>query len=465
VRGIALGVAVVALGLFLTGLGRPPVLDPPEGFHAAVAQGMRTTGDAVTPRVNDVRSFDKPPLLYWLMSLSFHFGGVTPLAARLPSALAAVGVAAVTARLGTLLGGPRLGLLAGLMVSANLGVFLYGRLVKPDLLFILCILLAYAGFVLAYRGAGRWALALFYGALGLSTIAKDLLGAVGPCVVIALFFWLSRERPLAPWVPWWGPLLSAAVALPWYLLVEHRNPGFLWYTIVDNHVLNFTRQRVFPDEDVPLATVEFLVVTAAAFMPWAMAAPWAVVRALRRPWPDATARLWALLALWAVVVIGFFAISPFKLPHYGLPAFPALALLVARVWDESIEAVPHSLRPRTLVVPVLAVFVFAAAAAAVAWSGRMPFLGETLNSVDVTTRNLSARGQAAASAPIDRYAAILMTSTVVFALGAAGTAIAVWRRAPGLGVGVALATMVAFLPVAADGMTTFARARSAVTVM
>ena len=463
-RGIALGVAVVALGLFLTGLGRPPFLDPPEGFHAAVAQGMRTTGDAVTPRVNDVRYFDKPPLLYWLMSLSFHFGGVTPLAARLPSALAAVGVAAVTARLGTLLGGPRLGLLAGLMVSANLGVFLYGRLVKPDLLFILCILLAYAGFVLAYRGAGRWALALFYGALGLSTIAKDLLGAVGPCVVIALFFWLSRERPLAPWVPWWGPLLSAAVALPWYLLVEHRNPGFLWYTIVDNHVLNFTRQRVFPDEDVPLATVEFLVVTAAAFMPWAMAAPWAVVRALRRPWPDATARLWALLALWAVVVIGFFAISPFKLPHYGLPAFPALALLVARVWDESIEAVPHSLRPRTLVVPVLTVFVLAAAATAVAWSGRMPFLGETLNSVDVTTRNLSARGQAAASAPIDRYAAILMTSTVVFALGAAGTAIAVWRRAPGLGVGVALATMVAFLPVAADGMTTFARARSAVTV-
>src|SRR5205814_9950102 len=107
--------------------------------------------------------------------------------------------------------------------------------------------------------------------------------------------------------------------------------------------------------------------TAAAFRPWAAAAPWAVVRALRRPWADATARLWALLALWTVVVLGFFAISPFKLPHYGLPAFPALALLVARVWDESIEATPRSLRSRTLLVPVLVAFLAAAVAATVAW--------------------------------------------------------------------------------------------------
>jgi 4-amino-4-deoxy-L-arabinose transferase-like glycosyltransferase len=465
VRGITLGVAVVALGLFLIGLGRAPFLDPPEGFHAAVAQGVRTSGDGITLKINGVRYFDKPPLLYWLMSASFGVGGTTPFTARLPSAIAAVGVAAVTARLGMLLGGPRLGLLAGLMVSANLGVFLYGRLVKPDLVFILCILLAYAGFVLAYRGAGRWALALFYGALGVATLAKDILGALGPCVVIALFFWLSRERPIAPWIPWWGPLLTAGIALPWYLLVEHRNPGFLWYTIVDNHLLNFTRQRVFPDEDVPLATVEFIVVTAAAFLPWALAAPWAVIRALRRPWPDATARLWGLLALWVVVVLGFFAVSPFKLPHYGLPAFPALALLVARVWDESIEASPHSMRPRTLLVPVLAVFVLAAAAAAVAWGGVLPVPAGTLSSLDVTTRNLSARGQAAAEAPLERYASIMASCALVFALGTVGTAVAVWRRAPGLGIGVALATMVAFLPVAADGMTMFARTRSAAIVV
>jgi len=465
VRGISLGVAVVALGLFLIGLGRTPFLDPPEGVHASIAQAIRRSGDWITLRVDGVRYFDKPPIMYWLMASSFGVAGVTPFAARLPSALAAVGVAVVTARLGTLLGGPRLGLLAGLMVAANLGVFLYARIVKPDLMFVLIILLAYAGFVLAYRGGGRWALALFYAALGFAALAKDVLGMLGPCVAIALFFWLSRERPLAPWIPWWGPLLTAAIALPWYFLVEHANRGFLWYTIVDNHLLNFTRQRVFPDEDVPLGAFEFLLVTTAAFLPWALAAPWAVTRVLRRPWPDATARLWTVFALWSVVVIGFFTVSPFKLPHYGLPAFPALALLVARVWDDSIEGVSGSVRPRTLLVPVTIVFALAAVAAAVAWSGVLPVPAETITSLDVTTRNAATRGGEVSGAALDRYAPVLARCTIVFTLGTIGMIVTVWRRAPGLGVGIALATMVAFLPVAADGMTTFARTRSAATVV
>src|SRR5207245_1708979 len=83
---------------------------------------------------------------------------------------------------------------------------------------------------------------------------------------------------------------------------------------------------LFPDEDVPLGTLQFLGVTLLAFLPWSLATPWAVARALRRPWEDVTARLWVLIALWPIVVIGFFALSPFKLPHYGLPALPALAL-------------------------------------------------------------------------------------------------------------------------------------------
>jgi 4-amino-4-deoxy-L-arabinose transferase-like glycosyltransferase len=426
---------------------------------------MAASGDPVTLRINGVRYFDKPPLLYWLMATSFGLGGVGPLTARLPSALAAVGVAAVTARLGMVLGGPRLGLLAGLIVSANLGTFIYARIVKPDLVFILFLVLAYAGFVLAYRGAGRPALALFYVALGFAALAKDILGVVGPVAVIGLFFWMSRERPLAPWVPWWGPLLTAAIALPWYLLVELRNHGFLWYTVVDNHLLNFTRQRVFPDEDVPLGAFEFLLVTFAAFLPWSTIAPVAVVRALRRPWADVTSRMWGLLALWVVVVIGFFTVSPFKLPHYGLPAFPALALLVARVWDESIEALPGSLRPRTLAMPVLVVFVLAATAAAATWAGVLQIPGGAMATVDVATRNLEARGQAAASASTERYASLLTSCVLVFGLGALGTIVAVWRRAPGIGVGVALATMVAFLPVAGDGMTTFARTRSASIVV
>src|SRR5207244_4148697 len=157
---------------------------------------------------------------------------------------------------------------------------------------------------------------------------------------------------------------------------------FLWYTVVDNHVLNFARQRVFPDGDVPLGPLHFLGVTLGAFLPWSLAAPWVVTRALRPPWPNAEERLWGLLALWAVLVIGFFTLSPFRLPHYGLPAFPALALLVARAWDECIEALPGALAPRVLLAPIAVLFALAGVGLVLGALGRIPLPAGALESVD-----------------------------------------------------------------------------------
>ena len=459
-RGIPLGVAVVAAALYLLRLGHAPYVDPPEGFHAAIAHEMTRLGDWVTPHVNGVRYFDKPPILYWIMAGAFAAAGVGEAAARVGPALAAVGIAAVTARLGFILGGGRVALLAGLMVIANLGMYLYGRLVKPDMVFILCIVLAYTGFAVAYKGAGRWGLVVFYASLGAATMTKDVLGALGPLVVVGLFLILTRERPLAPWAPWWGVLLLLALVVPWYALVEARNPGFLWYTLVDNHLLNFTRHRLFPDEDVPLDTLQFLGVTLLAFLPWSLATPWAVARALRRPWEDVTARLWVLIALWPIVVIGFFALSPFKLPHYGLPALPALALLVARLWDESIDAAPGSLRPRALIVPIIVVFMLAALAFGLAALDRLPLPAGAMGNVDLATRNLAARGQVSSPAPLEPYLPVLHTCTVICGAGALVLAWAAWRRRPALGAWAAVAVTLAFLPAAGDGVALFARSRS-----
>jgi 4-amino-4-deoxy-L-arabinose transferase-like glycosyltransferase len=465
VRGVPLGVALVAAGLYFLGLGAPPFIDPPEGFHAAVARTIAVTGDWVTMHVDGVRYFDKPPLLYWLMSAAFSVAGPIPAAARFWPAVAGVGCAAITAWIGARLGGPRLGLLAGLIVAANLGLFIYARLVKPDTLFIMFITLAFAGFAATYAKGGRGALALFYASLGVAALAKDVLGALGPLAVVALFLGLTRERPLSPWRPWWGVAILATVVLPWYLAVEWHNRGFLWYTIVDNHLLNVTRQRVFPDEDVPLGSLQFLGVTVMAFLPWALALPWAVARAFRQPWENAQSRLWLLFALWPLALIAVFTLSPFKLPHYGLPAFPALALLAARVWDESIDAAPGSVQPRVLVVPILVLFVLVTAAFALAAANLLPVPEGALGNVDVATRNLAARGQVAAGAPLSAYVPVLIKGAVVFGAASCALAVAAWSRRPALGVGVALAAMIAFLPIAGDGMAAFARGRSARPVL
>jgi 4-amino-4-deoxy-L-arabinose transferase-like glycosyltransferase len=414
----------------------------------------------VTPHLDGVPYFDKPPLLYWLTASSFAWLGPTETAARLWSALAAIAVAVLTALIGTRLATARVGFMAGLMVAANLELFLFGRMVKPDLLFVACIWLALYGFVLAYLGQGRWPLSLFYGALGLAVLAKDFLGALGPLALVALFLWLTREhRAWRGWVPA-GAALLLAIAVPWYLLVEAQHRGFLWYTIVDNHLLNVARQRAFPDEDVPLSTLEFLAVTAIGFFPWVLALPLAVWRVVKRPWDSPEARLWILLALWTVGLLGVFALSPFKLPHYGLPAFPAMALLVAKVWDEAIERPAGAPRSWSLLLPALVAAVAIALASLLAWRGLISVSSGAVAVADVSARNMAAQGQSVTTDFIGQFRPLFGRITAIFGLVGLLLAAAAWRRIPLLGVGALLAGMIAFLPVSVEGLTLFAKSRS-----
>ena len=464
---ILLGVTLVAAALFLFGLGGAPFVDPPEGFHASIARDMLRLGDWITPHVNGVRYFDKPPLLYWLMATAFRLFGPGEAAARLGAALPAIGVAVITAWIGNRLGGPRVGLIAGLMVAANLELYLFARLVKPDLLFVLCITLAFAGFAAAYleRGGGpraRWALLAFYAGLAASVLAKDLLGAVAPLAVLGVFFALTGERAIVRrWVPWTGVLLFAAIAAPWYLLVELRNPGFLWYTVVDNHILNVARQRVFPDEDVPLGALEFLAVTAAGFAPWCLAAPAALWRRLRGPWDSAEARVWLLLSLWAVAVLGTVALSPFKLPHYGLPAFPALALLVAKLWDEMLEGKPGAPSTASVLIPPLIALGTGAVGAYLMWQGRIGLPEGVLASADVATRSVSGQSSGMAFLSPAHAGPLFRSVVMTLGLGALGAALGLILRRPVIGLGALLAAMLAFLPISAEGFSLFARSRSA----
>src|SRR5262249_28307913 len=152
----------------------------------------------------------------------------------------------------------------------------------------------------------------------------------------------------------------------------------------------------------------------------------------------------------AALVIGFFTLAPFKLPHYGLPAFPALALLAARAWDETMSAVPGALRPRALLLPILVVFAGVALTMAAAGADMLPISRHALSAVDVTTRNLEARGQAPTATPTSAFAHAIRASTGVFLVGTMALGFAFRRRAAGAGVAVVLATVFAFLPLAGN---------------
>ncbi len=432
----ALIAALAAAPFLLLGLGAVPFDDPGEGMHAQIAHELRAGGDPLALSLAGVRYVDKPPLLYALVAGVFALAGEREATARAVPALAAVGAVAATAWLGARLLGGMWGLLAGGALLTSAGFFAYGRYVRPDALFVAA--LAW-GFALALAGVMEERRALVvagFGCFGLAALAKDPLGAVAPPLAIGAALGLcGRARPVARWLPPAGVALAAALAFGWWALAETRTPGFAWYTVVDNHVLNVARARHFPDEDVPIGAFEFLLIAALGAVPWVVAAAAAVVGlARRRAWRDPREAPWVALALWAAGVLGLTALSSFRLPHYGLPAYPAIAVLAARGWQEA--------RGRALArLHVLAFGGLAAACALAAAGGSAAFGRHVMAATDVATRKAAEVGQTGALPPWETLWTLLVVTGVITAAGALAVVVGRWSAA-----GVVLVVMLGLLP-------------------
>jgi len=281
--------------------------------------------------------------------------------------------------------------------------------------------------------------------------------AIGLALVLA-----GRVRPIGAWLPWWGVLACLVIGFGWWIAMELRTPGFSWYTAIDNHVLNVARARHFPDEDVPLSALQFLAVAILGAAPWPLAAGvaiWSLVR--RRAWRDADEIGWVALTIWVVGVLGFTALSPFRLPHYGLPASFAVALLAARGWNT------HG--GRGLALAHAAFFALVAVGSALAWgSDGARFLSSVVGTTDVASLKSSAAGLPPPIPSFGEFRPLLGANAVLFAAGALLTTLLTAlagrsQRARRLVVFVVIATMVGALPpcAAALGLVASHRAVSA----
>ena len=454
--GVALSLAL-ALGVLLLapGLGAAPLDDPGEGQHAEIAREM-LGGSWITPRLNGVRYFDKPPLLYWLTAAAFQRWGPTEGAARLAPLAGALLAVAGTTLLGVALLGRGGGVLAGAALLSCALFAAFARYVRPETLFVAAISWGFAGLLLELRGSRGWGL-VGCAALGVAALAKDPLGLIGPLLAVAGALWLAgRARPVRAWLPAAGVALMLVLGAGWYVAVAAREPSFLWYTVVDNHLLNVARMRAFPDEDVPLSALEFAAAASFGAFPWILAAAVAVVGLVRRrAWRDPAETPWIALALWGAGVLVLFTLSPFTLPHYGLPAYPALALLAARAWRD--PAAPR----QGMIVAHLALFLLLGAG--LAWWGAgdgRAFTTVVFGVTDVYSRKEAAWGQSSPYPPWSALQPLLVRAAVLLLAGAAFLAVAAARRSARLGAAVVAAVMLLLVPVVGDGLAATSRARA-----
>ena len=332
--------AFVLAVLFYALLGARPLANPDEGRYTEIPREMVAAGDYVTPRLNGVKYFEKPPLVYWLIAGAIRVCGVTEFAARFwPATFGLVG-ALITYAAGRALYDRMTGIFAAVVLST--GLFYYGlsRLALLDGAVSVLIAAALFSFIVAMRQtpgpARRWLFWAFYATMALAVLAKGLIGLVLPCAIAGLWvLLLNRWSKLRPFYPFSGTLVLLAIAAPWHVFAARANSDFLYFYFVHEHFLRFTTKihgRYEP-------WWYFLPILLAGFFPWIVFLFQATQHSLRGWWRTRAENDTAwFLFIWAVFIFLFFSKSQSKLAPYILPLFPAMAVMIARylaaAWQE-----------------------------------------------------------------------------------------------------------------------------------
>ena len=339
--GWAALLALCGLTFFLS-LGGLPLVGPDEPRYAEIGREMWASSDWITPRMNGYLWLEKPIWLYWWQAASYHLFGVGEFAARFPSAVAALLCVVFLAWGVGRLVAPRWGLLSGAVLATS-GFWLgMARSATTDMGLACWIGVAVLAAHLATHAAGRaragfWLLFAF--GLGVSMLAKGLIGVLLICAIVGLHRLLMKKPVVASMrrnaaLLGLGALVFAATIAVWYVPVTLVNG----MTFINEFFVNHHFKRFFTNKYHHLQPAYFYPFVAfVGVLPWSFFLPGAVARLRRLAARDSASGELLLLAwVWAIVPIAFFSLSKSKLPAYILPSFPALAILIGweleRIW-------------------------------------------------------------------------------------------------------------------------------------
>ena len=323
---------VLALALALTwfgALGQRKLVKPDEGRYGEIPREMVASGDWLTPRLNGLKYFEKPPLQYWATAAAFSVFGVSEWATRLWGALCGFAAVLLAYHVGRRLYGEAAGPPAAAALAGSALFVAMSQVATLDMGVSAFLSLAVFAVVLAQlddtpqRERLAWMLA-GWAAMALAVLSKGLIGLVLPMGAVALYvlwqrdFGLLRRLHLVP-----GATLFLLIAAPWFVAVSAANPEFARFFFVHEHFERFLTAQ----HDRPGPAWYFVPVLFLGFFPWLLSLAAGLWRAARTAEP-ARFRPTRFLLAWCIAVFAFFSLSSSKLPPYILPMFPALALLV-----------------------------------------------------------------------------------------------------------------------------------------
>ena len=370
----SLFLAMAALALFLPGFFTLHPMDRDEPRFAQATKQMLETGDFVAIRFQDEARNKKPVGIYWLQATSVKIGetlGVRDARRqiwlyRLPSLLAAVGSVLLTYWVALAFLGRTNALLAALLLGSTVLVGVEARLAKTDATILATVLAAMGAFARVYLGqtSGHpWRLpAIFWTAIGIGLLVK---GPITPMIPLFAGVFLAIKDRGAPWLgalkPLPGLAWAVALVLPWFVMIMIQTQGAFLADSVGADMLGKVASGKEAHGAPPLTYF-------AAF--WGTAWPMAPLAALAAPfvWKLRKEKQIAFLAAWILPAWIMFEAVPTKLPHYVLPLYPAIAILIALAIEKNALKLDARWRRAILwLVPMLAILLLAGAAIYADW--------------------------------------------------------------------------------------------------
>ena len=327
-------------------LSPPSLMDDVDSVQAQIARNMLSSGDWVTARLDGVAYLEKSPLVYWLMAISFKVFGVYDWVARVPIALSSIALAWLTAAFGKWAFGKQAGFYAGLCLATCIGLWLFTRILIPDVMLTFTIALAMWAFLRALDDdephPRRWT-SILGASLGVGLLLKSLVALVFPLGAAALYLLLTRRLfSIKTWKrlhPLTVIAIMLLIAVPWHVLATLRNPpffslsmhsgpgdyhGFLWFYFINEQLLRFLNLR-YPRDYSTVPRLYFWLFHLVWLFPWSVYLP-AVTKLAYRP-VDRAGRTRLLALCWIGFILAFFTFSTTQ-EYYSMPCYPALALLL-----------------------------------------------------------------------------------------------------------------------------------------
>ncbi|MDP1634418.1 MAG: glycosyltransferase family 39 protein [Gallionellaceae bacterium] len=348
-RGLWLMLLLVAV-VWFGNLEYRKLIRPDEGRYAEIPREMVVSGDWTTPRLNDLKYFEKPPLQYWATAVAYEVFGEHQWTSRIWAALTGFMGVLLAWFTGTRLFGRQAGIYAALLLGSSMLYSMMSHINTLDMGVTFFITLGIFSLLLAQkeeRAAQRrnWML-LAWAALALSVLSKGLMGVILPGAALFLYSVFNRDIVIWKRMHWISGLaVFLLMVVPWFVLVIKANPEFFERFFIYEHFQRFTSKvhgRYQP-------WYYFVPVLLMGILPWTFL----MFDTLLRTWRGTVQQAKSFsaerfLLVWAVFIYLFFSVSGSKLPSYLLPMFPALALLMGKQIAEM-----HARRLFWLTVPVL----------------------------------------------------------------------------------------------------------------